>query len=118
MSATASTTATEADFYPTVIEAARILGWRVAHFRPAMSKRGWRTPVQGDGKGFVDFVLVHAGAGRVWFVELKRGNAPLAPEQQQWGEALTRAGAVYRLVRCPAELPSFLQDMADTVRPM
>lgn len=110
--------ATESDYYRTVIDAAHILGWRVAHFRPARTTKGWRTAVQGDGKGFPDFVLVHAGAGRVWFVELKRGIARLSPEQEQWGEALSRAGAVYRVVSCPTQLGQFLQDLADTVRPM
>lgn len=46
-----------------VIELARILGWRVAHFRPALTKHGWRTPVQADGAGFPGS-RVGAGAGR------------------------------------------------------
>ena len=27
-------------------------GWHWAHFRPAWSSKGWRTPVSGKGKGF------------------------------------------------------------------
>jgi len=110
--------ANESQFYPTVIDAARLLGWLPAHFRPARTAKGWRTAVQGDGKGFPDFVLAHAGAGRVWFVELKLDKAKLTREQILWGETLVRAGAVYRTVYCPSGLPMFLQDLADAVRPL
>ena len=108
--------ATETDFYPTVIDAARLAGWCCAHFRPALTKHGWRTAVQGDGKGFPDFVLVHP-VGRVWFVELKLRGAYMTPEQRQWGETLLRAGAVYRVVHVPDEINRFVQDLADAVRP-
>src|SRR4030095_7136207 len=102
--------ATEAHWYGTVIDAARIAGWRVAHFRPARTAKGWRTAVQGDGKGFPDSVLVHAGAGRVWFVELKLDGAKPTLEQQQWGESLIRAGAVYRLLPLPPRADPLLHD--------
>lgn len=108
--------ASEADFYATVIDAARLSGWRTAHFRPAQTKYGWRTAVQGDGKGFPDFVLVHP-VGRVWFVELKVTGAYMSPEQRQWGETLLRAGAVYRVVRVPDDIGHFVQDLVDAVRP-
>jgi hypothetical protein len=107
----------EVECYRTVIEAAHICGWLVAHFRPARTAHGWRTAVQGDGKGFPDFVLVHGGARRVWFVELKRDGAKLSDEQRRWGETLLAAGVVWRTVHVPSELHDFVQDLADTVRP-
>ena len=81
---------TEADLQSAVMDAARILGWRRAHFRPAQTSKGWRTPVSGDGKGFPDLVLVRE---RVLFVELKGHGGRVSPEQHAWLEALDRAGA-------------------------
>lgn len=78
-----------------VIDTARIFGWRVAHFRSVPVKRGkatvWMTPVQADGKGFPDLVLVRE---RVLWVELKVGGNVLSEEQAQWLEALRGAGQV------------------------
>lgn len=81
---------TERELQSGVVELARILGWRVAHFRPAMTKHGWRTPVQADGACFPDVVLVR---DRVLFAELKAGRNRLSPEQAAWLEALREAGA-------------------------
>jgi hypothetical protein len=47
----------EASFLEQIIDLAHLFGWRVAHFRAARTFSGWRTPVQGDGKGFPDLVL-------------------------------------------------------------
>src|SRR5690606_4527127 len=61
---------TESAFQRQVLALAKMLGWRTAHFRPAMNQRGdWRTPVAGDGKGWPDLVLVKGE--RVLFRELK-----------------------------------------------
>lgn len=73
-----------------ILEVARILGYRVHHARPAMTGKGWRTPLQGD-KGFVDLVLV--GRGRVLFRELKVGRNRLSEEQAGWIRALEETGA-------------------------
>ena len=73
---------TEEELQKAVIELAQFLGWRVAHFRPARTEKGWRTPVQGDGKGFPDLVL--ARHGRVLFAELKSEKAKLSAEQDLW----------------------------------
>src|SRR4051794_27414866 len=51
-------TGPEAVFQDQVIEIAHIYRWRVAHFRPAQTSRGWRTPVAADGMGFPDLVLI------------------------------------------------------------
>jgi hypothetical protein len=74
----------EAELQAAVIECAQILGWRVAHFRAAKTERGWRTPVQGDGKGFPDLVLVNGRLGRVMFVELKAAAGRVSVEQDDW----------------------------------
>ena len=61
-----TTTLTEAAFLRQIRELAALLGFHGAHFRPALTARGWRTPVQGSiGAGFVDVVLVSAARRRV-----------------------------------------------------
>jgi len=94
---------TEAQFQRRTIELARRLGWRVAAFRPAQNGRGeWRTPVQGDGKGWPDLVLVKGD--RILFRELKRDRTYLEPDQKAWRDALLAAGADYAVWR-PKDWP-------------
>lgn len=81
----------ETELQDAVIELARLLGYLVAHFRPAKTDQGWRTPVQADGKGFPDLVLV--GRGRVIYAELKNDVRKLEPEQRVWLDALHVCGA-------------------------
>lgn len=76
----------EASFTRQVIQLAKLKGWRVAHFRPAMTKKGWRTAVQGDGAGFFDLVLVRPP--RIIFSELKSDVGRLSPAQEEWWEAI------------------------------
>jgi hypothetical protein len=72
-----------------VIELGHTLGWRVAHFRPAQTGKGWRTPVQADAKGWPDLTLLRE---RLVFAELKVQGRSLRAEQQAWLEALEAAG--------------------------
>lgn len=81
----------ERTFQHQVIDLARTLGWRVAHFRPAQTQTGrWVTPVQADGAGFPDLVLVRGR--RTIFAELKTDRGRLSSPQHEWIEALTEAG--------------------------
>ncbi|MCJ7829360.1 MAG: VRR-NUC domain-containing protein [Dehalococcoidia bacterium] len=80
---------TEEDFLKQVIDLAKLTGWRVAHFRPAQTARGWRTPVQGDGAGFPDLVLVRE---RVVYAELKSEKGKVSDAQWAWKDALQMAG--------------------------
>ena len=82
---------TEAELLSFVLQAARLFGWLSFHARPAWSAKGFRTPVQGDGKGFVDVVLAHPQRG-VIFAELKRERGVLSPEQERWIAALRTSG--------------------------
>lgn len=79
----------EADFQATVIDYAHTQGWLVAHFRVAMTNRGWRTPVTADGAGWPDLVLVR---DRMVVAELKGTDGRLAPNQRRWLDALRTAG--------------------------
>ena len=81
-----TTELSEKDFQDNVIQLAQMLHWRIAHFRPAMTKHGWRTPMIGD-PGFPDLVL--AKAGRVVFAELKSEKGKLTEDQTDWLSALS-----------------------------
>ena len=93
----------EESFMADLIDLARSLGWRCAHFRPvrALLKNGqmrWMTPVQADGEGWPDLVLV--GHGRVLFCELKSDPGVLTTAQEAWLEALRAAAGLLS----PAEI--------------
>jgi hypothetical protein len=77
----------ERELQDAVIEAARVLGWRCAHFRPAKTAQGWRTAVQGDGVGYPDLTMTRNGF--LIFAELKSQKGPLGPSQNEWLDALT-----------------------------
>jgi VRR-NUC domain-containing protein len=85
----------ERELQTAVIECAQLLGYHVAHFRPARVMRGGReiyeTPVDADGKGFPDLVLVHPGGGHL-VRELKSAVGRVSPEQAVWLELFKRAG--------------------------
>lgn len=73
----------ERDFQKQVIDLAKTFGWKVAHFRTAQSQKGhWLTPVQADGKGFPDLVMVKGR--RLIFAELKSQRGQLSAEQGDW----------------------------------
>lgn len=103
--------AAEADLIRTLKEACGWLHYRFVHFRPARTLHGWRTAVEGDGKGWPDVILVHDTAG-VMFVEVKAAGGRLTMEQEQWGHDLTRAGGAWRMVRGQVEMGAFIQELA------
>jgi hypothetical protein len=92
----------EDDLKRTVIDMCRTLGLLVAHFRPAQIRPGvWVTPVEADGAGFPDMVIV--GPGGVLFWELKSATGSASADQIRWLSALCDAGAAASVVR-PREL--------------
>lgn len=82
---------TEAQFTAQVIQLAHLLGWRIAHFRPAQTTRGWRTAVEGDGAGYPDVTAVRGH--RLVVAELKAQRGAVTPEQRAWLDAFAAAGA-------------------------
>lgn len=97
----------EKDWQRQVIDLARLLKWRVAHFRPAMTKHGWVTPVAADGKGWPDLLLVRE---RVIAVELKADGGKLSDEQRIWLQALDHAGIETHVWR-PADAEQVLHTL-------
>lgn len=84
---------TEKELMAGVLDVAALFGWKRAHFRSVPVKRGprvvWETPVQADGAGFPDLVLVRE---RVLWIELKVDRNTLSAEQAKWLECLREAG--------------------------
>ncbi len=80
----------ERELQDAVIDLARLLGYRVAHFRPAQTSRGnWITAMSGD-TGYPDLTI--AGRGRVIFAELKSKSGRISAQQLAWHDALVDAG--------------------------
>lgn len=73
-----------------VIPHAQFRGWKVIHIRPARTRTGWVTPVQGDGKGFPDNLMIRRDRGLV--AELKRVGEKPDAYQLAWLEAFAAAG--------------------------
>lgn len=87
----------EAAFQAHVIALAKVHGWTVAHFRPVKQMRrdgtfSYLTPVQADGAGFPDLVLVRGE--QVVFAELKAMAGRPSADQKAWLESLGRATTV------------------------
>ena len=89
---------TEAGLQKAVIELAHLHDWTVAHFRPAETKKGWRTPVSADGAGFPDLVLARPGYF-VMYRELKTNTGRRSKNQIIWATVLLAAGADYGVWR-------------------
>ena len=75
----------ERDFQEQIIQLAKLHGWMVHAERPARTKDGWRTAIQGD-PGFPDLVLAREGV--VIYAELKSEKGRLSPAQIEWSVAL------------------------------
>ena len=92
----------EREFESAVIDLARIAGWRVAHFRPALTKKGWRTPVSADGAGWPDLTLCRPPEFLI--VELKAERGKLSEAQKQWLRAIDQCGIEWHIWR-PSDWP-------------
>ena len=102
----------EREFSDSVAEVAHLYGWRIAHFRPARTVHGWRTPAQYDGAGFPDCVLVQPVRGLTWFRELKAGKGRLNAAQQDWRNWLNSAGANFDVWR-PADFDDIVAALSN-----
>ena len=98
---------TEAELQQRIVQAAGLYGWRVAHFRPARTAQGWRTPMQGD-VGVPDLIL--ARDGQVLLAELKSARGKTSPDQELWLEALGHHARLWR----PADWPAIQNELRRT----
>ena len=97
-------TISEADYMALIIDTALLLRWRVAHFRPAQTVKGWRTAMTGH-PGWPDLSL--ARGGRVIVAEVKTQHGRLSVGQREWLAALGDVARVWR----PADWPEVLAEL-------
>lgn len=105
----------EDDLLRDILKLCKILHLRTAHFRAARTANGWATPVQGDGKGFPDLVIVGGG---VLYRELKSNTGYPSQEQRAWISALGASGAdvgVWRPRDWPHRIKAELQQIQHPV---
>lgn len=79
----------EAEFQRQVIDLAHSLGYIVAHFRAVCIQRAdggshYATPVQADGVGFPDLLMIRDDPPRIVVAELKAGRNRTSEEQDVW----------------------------------
>lgn len=92
--------ASEAGFVKTILQLAHRTGWRSFHQRPALTRRGWRSAVQGKGVGFPDLVLLRGN--RLVVAEVKFGAGRPTPDQRDWLAAFRQVpGVEVHLWRVP-----------------
>jgi hypothetical protein len=110
---------TETDWKSRVQETAQLFGWRWAHFRPARTKYGWVTPMEGD-KGFPDLVLVRPP--RLILAELKAQPATRkagrpTDDQAEWLRQLGLVPGVETYVWTPEQWQDVYLTLAKDSRP-
>ena len=98
----------EEEFKDYVLDRALERGWKRAHFRPAQTEAGWRTAVQGDGKGFPDLILLRE---RLVIAELKVKRNKPSEEQIDWIVRLGLAG-IETYLWYPKDMPEILTVLA------
>ena len=96
----------EKDFLKQIIALAQTLGWSCAHFKTAHIQRGdgsnyYATPVQADGKGFPDLVLLRPP--RLLFIELKTDRGRPTPGQCKWQTELNSIPGVHAFMFRPSD---------------
>ena len=110
---------TEREFLDSVIATAHDLGWRVAHFRPAQTEKGWRTAVQADGVGFPDLIMLKRLSGnnvKCVVAELKseRGKPPTA-DQIAWLELFKDVRQIHVALLKPSDIESIVIELGGLV---
>ncbi|MCK9569908.1 VRR-NUC domain-containing protein [Candidatus Pacearchaeota archaeon] len=86
----------ESEFQQQIIDVAHLHHWLVAHFRGVRIQRKdgsvyFATPVQADGEGFPDLVMLKPS--RMVVAEIKSDKGKLSEAQEEWLNQWELAGA-------------------------
>ena len=101
---------TEDSFLRQVLELAAMHKWRTIHVRPARTKAGWVTPIQGYlCEGWPDVFLCRGH--RLVCAELKSEAGKVTPKQTAWLLALGGAGVEVFVWR-PSDLEKIKEILA------
>jgi hypothetical protein len=98
----------ESEFLSQVIETAQLLGWACAHFRGVRIQRKdgscyYATPVQADGEGFPDLLLLKGK--KMICLECKVGGRKPTERQMRWLSMLARVPGIECYVCRPKDWP-------------
>ncbi len=96
----------EREFQNQILELAELYKWRVHAERPARTKDGWRTPIQGE-PGFPDLVLVRGS--RLILAELKSDKGKVSDDQELWLKAFAQVCVVETGVWRPRDWEDIVQ---------
>lgn len=92
----------EAQWQQRVTDYADVRGWLWAHFRPAQTSKGWRTPVSGPlGVGFPDLLLLRDD--RLVVLENKSDTGRATPAQRAALDAFAQVRRVDALLARPSD---------------
>jgi hypothetical protein len=105
-----SAATSEREFQRRVVEAARQLGWRVHHTRPAQHRGGrWLTPLQGDA-GLPDLILLRPP--RCIVAELKSERGRVSAEQQAWLDGFRQVLGIEVYVWRPSDWQAIVETLS------
>lgn len=96
----------EATHQVKVINLLHKYGWLVHAERPAWSKKGWSTPIQGD-PGWFDIAAIHPVKHEVLLLELKTDSGKLSAFQEKWIMAANQCPGVKVLIVRPQDMAEF-----------
>lgn len=102
---------TEKELMQSVIDMAQFRGWKVAHFRPAPTGRVdqngkpiWVTPVQADGRGFPDLLMIRGPQALAVETKVQSpSKGKITPEQQIWLDGLSHVLGITSFVWRPSD---------------
>lgn len=94
----------EREWQNQVIQLAKLYKWKIHAERPARTKHGWKTPIQGD-PGFPDLVLVKQFGDQAVLIiaELKTEKGKISPQQRKWSDLLYLVQGVTMAIWRPSD---------------
>src|SRR3990167_3692834 len=100
---------TEAEFALQVEQLFNLFHWHWAHFRPARTEQGWRTPVAGMGKGFPDYIAIRGN--RLLVIEIKSEKGEPTLEQEEWLDKFLGGGNTFVYLWRPSDYESIVEEL-------
>ena len=95
-----------------LVDLLHVYQYKVAGFRPARTKDGWRTPCLADAKGFPDLIAFRHGLrGRRIAIEAKIRPDTLRPGQRDWLKELEACG--FEVYEVTSENEEEMQEVLD-----
>lgn len=109
----------ETDFQAAVVKVMESLGWQWMHIRPARTRKGWRTAIEGPlGPGWLDLFAIHVERRRMLFAELKAERHEPSNDQVRVMAALQRFAGDHTWVHGGIQVDVYLWRPSDLRQPV